>query len=174
VPEAIIVKSDLARGAAIAAYRILPDRIDPLAESEAIGTRNRWLNPVAIRNFTRTSKPMIAAVVMPHLAGSLRLYGLSGSSLQEVARIDGYTNHIIGRRDLDLGRVITIAPHRAPMIVLPTLDRRTLAAISFEGGKPSVVKTWPVSSRVDALFIDGRTRARIQTALGEVAINLSE
>jgi hypothetical protein len=41
VPEAIIVKSYLSRGAAIAVYRILPDRIEPLAETEAVGSRNR-------------------------------------------------------------------------------------------------------------------------------------
>ena len=81
VPEAIIVKAYLQRGAAIAVYRIGADRIDPLAESEAIGTRNRWLNPIGVADFAGTGKPMIAAVITPHLAGSLRLYSLSGSTL---------------------------------------------------------------------------------------------
>ena len=47
---------------------------------------------------------MLAAVVTPHLSGSLRLYRLSGTSLVEVTRIDGFTNHRLGERDLDLAR----------------------------------------------------------------------
>lgn len=67
-PEAIIVKSYLSRGAAIAVYRILPDRIEPLAETEAVGSRDRWLNPVGVADFSETGGPVIAAVVTPHLA----------------------------------------------------------------------------------------------------------
>jgi hypothetical protein len=170
VPEAIIVKSYLARGAALAVYRILPDRIEPLAESEAIGTRNRWMNPVGIAPFTGTSQPMIAVVVTPHLAGSLRLFALAGPTLREVARIDGYTNHIIGSRDLDLGRVAQ--SKSGPLIVLPTLDRRSLAAISFAGGSASVVGNWPVPARIEALRLQGDNRARLGTTAGEVVIDL--
>jgi hypothetical protein len=133
-PEAIVVKSYLGSGAAIAAYRLKKDGIELLAENPAIGTRNRWLNPVGVADFTGSGQPLIAAVVTPHLAGSLRLYKLSGSSLVEVTRIDGFTNHIIGSRDLDLGHIAEINNGGVPVIVLPTLDRQSLAAISFRGG----------------------------------------
>jgi hypothetical protein len=173
VPEAIIVKAHLQRGAAIAVYRIGADRIDPLAESEAIGTRNRWLNPIGVADFAGIGKPMIAAIITPHLAGSLRLYSLSGSTLNEVTRIDGYTNHIIGKRDLDLARVVRLPPHGPPLVLAPTLDRRTLTAISFQNGVARVVRKWPLEARIESLRIDARLIAAASTASGDKMVDLT-
>lgn len=172
IPEAIVVKAYLERGAALAVYRILKDRIEPVAESPAIGTRNRWLNPVGIADFTGTGEAMIAAVITPHLAGSLRLYRLRASGLEEVARIDGYTNHILGRRDLDLGRVVRLSGHREPLVVLPTRDRNTLAMISFQGATPRIVRQWSVHSRIDSLRVEAGSRVKLSTASGEQRIDL--
>lgn len=174
VPEAIVVKAYLQRGAAIAVYRILPDRIEPLAESAAIGTRNRWLNPVGVADFTGTGERMIAAVITPHLAGSLRFYRLSGTALTEVARIDGYTNHVIGSRNLDLASVVTRQLREAVQIIIPTLDRYSLAAVSFSGGGPRVVRTWPFRARIEGLRIESPQKARVLTASGEQIIDLAE
>jgi hypothetical protein len=171
-PEAIVVKSYLNRGAAIAAYRILPDRIEPLAETEAVGSRNRWLNPVGVADFGGTGRPVIAAVVTPHLAGSLRWYSLTGSTLTEIARINGYTNHIIGKRDLDLAGIVKVPPDGPPLIVIPTLDRRSLAAISLQSGAARIVRTWHVASHIDGLKIDAHLQARLATASGHITIDL--
>jgi hypothetical protein len=174
VPEAILVKSYLQRGAAIAVYRILRDRIEPLAESDAIGMRNRWLNPIGIADFAGTGRPMIAAVVTPHLSGSLRLYSLEGSNIAEVARIDGYTNHILGSRDLDLGRIVRVTGNGQPMIILPTLNRNALAAISFHGATPHVVKLWPQHAQIESVRINGGLRARLLTTSGLETVDLNE
>ncbi|MCZ8187573.1 MAG: hypothetical protein O9308_14445 [Beijerinckiaceae bacterium] len=174
VPEAIVVKAYLERGAVIAVYRILKDRIEPLAESPAIGIRNRWLNPVGIADFTGSGEPMIAAVVNPHLAGSLRLYRLGKGVLDEVARIDGYTNHILGSRDLDLGRVVRLARRNPPLVVLPTRDRNALALVSFQDANPRIVRQWPVNARIDGLRIEGSSRARLSTTSGGRLIDLVE
>eukprot|EP01036_Dinobryon_divergens_P043411 gene43411-biopygen34917 len=93
---------------------------------------------------------MIAAVITPHLTGSLRLYRLTGGKLLESARIDGYTNHIIGSRDLDLGRLADVDGDGVPEIVLPSIDRRSLAAISFKQGA-RVLKQVPVDGRIQTL-----------------------
>jgi hypothetical protein len=173
-PEAIIVKSYQQRGAAIAVYRILADRIEPLAESPAIGTRHRWLNPAGIADFTGTGEIMIAAVITPHLSGSLRLYRLAGRKLEETARIDGYTNHIIGSRDLDLGRLADVDGDGIPEIVLPSLDRRTLAAISFKQGARVLRKT-PIESRIQTLVSIRDASAVITTEKsGNQSVNLSQ
>ncbi len=172
VPEAIIVKAYLERGAAIAVYRILKDRIEPLAESPAIGIRNRWLNPVGIADFTNSGEPMIAAVITPHLAGSLRLYRLGNGVLEEVARIDGYTNHILGSRDLDLGRVVRLARRNPALVVLPTRDRNSLALVSFQGANPRIVRQWTVDARIEGLRIEGRSRARLSTSSGARLVDL--
>lgn len=174
VPEAIIVKAYLERGAAIAVYRILKDRIEPLAESSAIGVRNRWLNPVGVADFTGTGEPMIAAVITPHLAGSLRLYRLKVGKLEEVARIDGYSNHILGSNDLDLGRIVQLSRHNLPMVILPTRERNELALVSFQDATPRIVRQWTVNARIDGLRVEGESRARLSTSAGVLLIDLAK
>lgn len=150
VPEVLVVKSTLTGGAALAIYRIDLDRITPLAESTAIGAPNRWLNPIGVDQFTGAGLT-IAAVVTPHLAGSLRLYRVEGSKLVEVARIDGFTNHIIGSRDLDLARVVQSGDASPARILIPRLDRTSIALVSFAGSAPRILKDYSVSSRVIAI-----------------------
>jgi hypothetical protein len=147
-PSALVVKSYLRRGAALAAYAIDEGAITPLAESEAIGTPNRWLNPAGVADFARTGTPLVAAVVTPHIAGSLRLYRRAGARLEEVARLDGVTNHVIGSRDLDLGRISDIDGDGVPEIVLPSLDRLRLVAVSFAGGTGRIVASVPVPAPI--------------------------
>lgn len=165
-PEAIVVKAYLDRGAAIAVYRIGRHAIEPLAESPAIGQRNRWLNPVGVADFTGSGQAMLAAVVTPHLAGSLRLYRLSGAALVEVSRIDGFTNHRLGERDLDLARIGDINEDGTPEIVIPSLTRRELAAIGFKGGRAVVLGKTPVEQRVARFLALQGPRATIETDAG--------
>jgi hypothetical protein len=170
LPEAIVVKSRLAAGASIAVYRIGPDAIAPLAESAPIGQPNRWLNPVGVADFTGTGERTIAAVVTPHLAGSLRLYRLAGSALVEVTRIDGYTNHVIGSRDLDLALVRDVDDDGTPEIVLPTRDRRAVAAISFHGGSATEVARVPVDGRISTIEAAGDRAVGVTTDAGDTRI----
>lgn len=172
IPEAIVVKAYLEKGAAISVYRILKDRIEPLAESPAIGIRNRWLNPLGIADFTGTGEPMIAAVITPHLAGSLRLYRLNAGTLEEVARIDGYTNHILGSRDLDLGCIVRLSRRNPPQVILPTRDRNALALVSFQDASPRIVRQWTVNAQIDGLRVEDGSRVKLSTSSGVRLIKL--
>lgn len=149
--EALVVKAYADRGAALALYRIGRDRIEPVAESRAIGIPHRWLNPVGTGRFTGTGETMIAAVLTPHLTGSLRLYRLKGDALEPVASIDGFTNHIIGSRDLDLARIVDVDGDSVPEVVIPSLDRRSLAVISFSDERPRILSRHPLPGRIRAL-----------------------
>jgi hypothetical protein len=166
-PEAIVVKAYLDRGAALAVYRIGRHAIAPLAEGPAIGQRNRWLNPVGVADFTGSGQAMLAAVVTPHLAGSLRLYRLAGAVLVEVSRIDGFTNHRLGERDLDLARIGDIDGDGTPDIVMPSLSRQDLAAIGFKGGRAVVLGKASVKQRIARFPALRGPRATIETDTGE-------
>lgn len=171
-PEAVVVKSYPDKGAAIAAYRILPDRIVPLAESPPIGRRHRWLNPVGIGDFTRTGEPMIAAVVRPHTRGSLQLYRLAGRTFETIARIDGFTNHIRGSLDLDLGRAVDIDADGAPEIIIPSADRSALAVVSFMSGVATVRKKIPVAGKIVTVESVDPNSAQVRTDFGPLKLSL--
>jgi hypothetical protein len=134
-PEAVIIRSNLEAGAAIAVYDI-GDMISLKAESANIGMRNRWLNIAGFGDFMGRGKTEIAAVITPHLTGSLRVYELEGPALKEVARIDGYTNHINGSRDLDLAEIRDMNDDGALDIILPRINGSGKAVVSFTQGKP--------------------------------------
>ncbi len=170
-PEALIVKSYLDRGATLALFRIGASGISELAESPPIGTRYRWLNPIGIGNFTNGGSPLIAAVITPHLTGSLRLYELNSTRLQEVARLDGFTNHIIGSRDLDLAHIVVAGDSGRHEILIPSLDRLSLNVIGLsEGGilqirtclrfeRPIVGVAKPQAGTVVVTLQNGESRA---------------
>lgn len=177
-PEALVVRTDLGRGSAIAVYRISSGGIEPLAESRPIGRPHRWLNPVGVADFAGMGERIVAAVVTPHVAGSLRFYRREGAELVEVGRFDGVTNHIAGTRDLDLGCMVDIDRDRVPEIVLPSQDRGALVTVSFAGGRAVERRRVPVSGRVAALaceaaearaVLDGGKRVTVDLHSGSVS-----
>ena len=134
-PECVIIRSHLTEGAAIAIYDIGPDGISLKAETPNIGKANRWLNIAGFGDFTGSGKTEIAAVVTPHLVGSLRVYELVGSTIRERARIDGYTNHINGTRDLDRAKIGDRNGDGVTDIALPRIKDGAAAVVTFAGGK---------------------------------------
>lgn len=131
-PSILVIKSYLTKGSALALYDIVNQQIVPIAESEAIGTPNRWMNIIGLADFLGNGNAQIAVVVMPHLLGSLRLYTVEGNRINAIARTDGYTNHIIGERDLDLAKIIYTPK---PVIIIPILNRTEIAFIGFKDEK---------------------------------------
>lgn len=135
-PECVIIRSHLIKGSAIAVYDVNENRITLKAETPDIGTANRWLNIAGFGDFTGRGKTEIAAVVTPHLKGSLRVYEIKGSRISEVARIDGYTNHINGTRELDLAKIADRNGDGVLDVTLPRIKDRSTAVVTFAGGKP--------------------------------------
>jgi hypothetical protein len=135
-PECVIIRASLTGGAAIAVYDVGPDGISPKAETPDIGKPNRWLNIAGFGDFTGRGEIEIAAVVTPHIAGSLRVYEMVGRRIVERARIDGYTNHINGSRELDLARIADVNGDGVLDIALPRIKDGSPAVVTFAGGKP--------------------------------------
>ncbi|NLH82050.1 MAG: hypothetical protein GX458_14560 [Phyllobacteriaceae bacterium] len=154
-PEALVIETDLKHGTALAAYRLSDRGIEPLATSEPTGQPHRWLNPVGVADFAGTGTPLAAAVVTPHVAGSLRFYRLQGKTLAEVGRLDGVTDHIAGTRNLDLSCIVDADGDGVADVVLPSRDRTALVAVSFAGGKAVERRRSPVSGRISALACRG-------------------
>jgi hypothetical protein len=171
-PEALVVRTDLRRGAALAVYRISASGIEPMAASEPIGRPHRWLNPVGVADFAGSGERLVAAVVTPHVAGSLRFYRRRAEALEEVGRFDGVTNHIVGTRDLDLGCIVDVDRDEVPEIVLPSQDRTEIVTVSFAGGRALERRRVPVPDRIVALACKGSEATVSLAHGGTIAVDL--
>ncbi|MEM1333217.1 MAG: hypothetical protein AAGG08_07125, partial [Actinomycetota bacterium] len=81
-----------------------------VGESDPIGRGNRWRNLLAVGPVGPNGEIEVIDVRTPHIGGTLQFFRLRGlddgqSVLERVARLDGYTTHEIGSRNLDLGIV---------------------------------------------------------------------
>jgi hypothetical protein len=78
-----------------------------------IGTANRWLAPT-------TDGKRLLAVHTPHIGGVLHEYRAQGDRLSSHPVVSDVTNHVLGRRELDLAAWV------GSVLLLPSQDRRQL------------------------------------------------
>ena len=69
--QVLTIVSHRATGARLAVFGVVNGRLALLAQSDAIGTPMRWLNPVGVADLDGDGLAEIAAVVTPHLGGSI-------------------------------------------------------------------------------------------------------
>ncbi len=133
--EILTIKSTRTAGAALALYGIRDDVLVQLAETPAIGTPNRWLNPAGVADYDGDGKPEIAAVLTPHIGGILVLYRWDGLStdIAELRRKAGYSTHAIGSRDLGLALTVDWDGDGVMDLLLPRQNRTDLVAIHMVG-----------------------------------------
>lgn len=150
--EIIVVRSYLDRGAALAVAGIVDGRLQILAETPAIGTPNRWLNPVGAADFDGDGFTEIAFVRTPHIGGTLILYRWKDGGLSEAYRVRGFSNHAIGSREMGLSAILDINRDTVPDLVLPDASRRSLRMITFAGRifreLASIPNPSPITSRI--------------------------
>ncbi len=175
--EILVVKSYLTTGAAAAVYRVRGSRIEPVAETAAIGTANRWLNPVGVADFDGDGRPELAVVVTPHIGGVLTLYHLANGAFRRIASLPGVSNHAIGSQILQLSAIADFDGDGTSDIALPSADRRSLRLISFRGGALREIGRidagGPVTGAVGAADIDGNGRPDLIFGLdGRLAVEL--
>jgi hypothetical protein len=94
--EVLAIVSQRDSGSRLVLIRLIDGRLEISTESPAIGTPNRWLNPVGIADLDGDGRAEIAAVVTPHIGGTLKVFRRSGSKLVEIAALAGFSNHVYG------------------------------------------------------------------------------
>ncbi len=133
--EIIVVRSYLDAGAALAVYGIRDGEIVHLTETDAIGRRYRWLNPVGVGDFDGDGGLEIAYVETPHIGGILHILSFDGERWRREGRLQGFSNHAMGSRALGLAAGLDLDGDGAEELILPAAGRRKLRIVSFAGGE---------------------------------------
>jgi len=133
-PEVLVVKSYRDKGSALAVIGRRAGEWAILAEMPPIGEPMRWLNPAGVADFDDDGKTDIALVRTPHRDGVLQLWTWDGGALRLKHEKAGYANHAFGSAALDLAAAVDLDGDGRPELVIPTLDRASLAILSFRGG----------------------------------------
>jgi hypothetical protein len=128
---AIVSKRD--SGSRLVLIRLSGGRLELSAESAAIGTPNRWLNPVGVADLDGDGRAEIAAVITPHIGGTLKVYRRNGSRLAEVAALAGFSNHVYGTSELGLSAPVRLGGRMR--LLVPDTTRLGLRLIALEGGR---------------------------------------
>jgi FG-GAP-like repeat len=137
--EAIVVRSYLSRGAALAVFGLRDGELVRIAETSPIGQPARWLNPAGIADFTGDGRPEIAIVKTPHIGGRLEIWSLRADRLSRIAALEGFSNHVIGSRALGLSAVADVDGDGVQDLILPDASRQKLVAVSVAGGRARTI-----------------------------------
>lgn len=133
--DIVVTQSNADSGARIVAYSLDGEVI---AASEPIGTGNRWLNLLAVAPTGPDGAVEVIAVRTPHIGGTLEFFRDDGAGrLERVATADGYSTHVIGSRNLDLGIVTDADGDGAIDVLLPRQDRAVLAIVTRDDESPT-------------------------------------
>ncbi|MDP3084092.1 MAG: hypothetical protein Q8N44_10435, partial [Rubrivivax sp.] len=106
-------------GGQLAVITATGERLTLAALGEPIGTRHRWLSAT-------TDGSRLLAVHTPHIGGVLTRYRDDGTRLLGETLGRGVSNHVLGRRELDISAWI------GALLVLPSQDRRQLQVWSAD------------------------------------------
>ena len=103
------------------------------AQSPAIGTPNRWLNPVAVVDLDGDGRAEISAVITPHIGGTLKIYRKNGKHLIEVASLAGFSNHVYGTTELKLSTSFSVSGRT--YLLVPDNTRLQLRIIALKNDR---------------------------------------
>lgn len=129
--EILTIVSRRQDGARLVMMRQNGDRLEISAETPAVGTPMRWLNPVGVADLDGDGRAEVAMVSTPHIGGVLRVFRRDGRQLVEVASLPGFSNHVYGSTELALSTPLVIGGHMR--LLVPDFGRRHLRIIALQG-----------------------------------------
>jgi hypothetical protein len=126
VREIIVTLSNAALGAQVVVYNEAGVQI---AAGPAIGRGSRWRHQLVVAPFGPAGELELVDVLTPHIGGTVEFYRLAGGALDIVAKIPGYTSHVIGTRNLDMAVAADFDGDGRIELLLPNQIRTELGAI---------------------------------------------
>ncbi len=146
-PEEILaIVSSRDSGSRLMMLRLSGGRLEVSAQSPPIGTPMRWLNPVGIADLDGDGRAEIAAVITPHIGGTLKVYRRQGRELVEISALDGFSNHVYRTTELALSASFPIAGKTR--LLVPDSRRLQLRIVGLENGRLVEIGRCPLLSPV--------------------------
>lgn len=153
--------------------RLGRDRLETGAQSPAIGTPMRWLNPVGVADLDGDGQAEIAAVITPHIGGTLKVYRRVGDKLFEISALTGFSNHVYGSPQLAMSAPVSIGGRM--YLLVPDAARLLLRVIALEGGRLVEVRRCALSaSLTGALRVIAPSEVSVDLRSGSQSIVLSD
>lgn len=131
--EILAIVSRRDSGSRLVMIRLAAGGLAISAQSAPIGTPMRWLNPVGIADLDGDGRAEIAAVITPHIGGTLKIYRRSGAELMEIAALAGFSNHVYGTTELGLSMPMSVAGRMR--LLVPDAARLALRIVTLENGR---------------------------------------
>ncbi len=159
--QLLAVISHRDRGAALALLGLDKGRLRVVARSNPIGTPMRWLNPVAVADLDGDGVVEIAAVITPHLGGTLKIYRRAGADLQEISALGDFSNHAYGSAELGLSALF--ADRNGTRLLVPNGNRTMLRVIEFKVGRLRETGRCPLTEPISGPIVvlaDGEVEIR--------------
>jgi hypothetical protein len=155
--EMIVTVSNAEQGAQILVFNEVGEQV---ASSAAIGQGYRWRHQIAVAPFGPHGELELVEVITPHLGGTVAFHRWEGDQLKIVAKLPGYTSHIIGTRNLDMAAAGDFDGDGRIELLLPNQARTELSAILRNESAPGAQVIW-------SLPLDGE----MVTNLGAVTLS---
>jgi len=133
--EILVVRSSLDAGAVLTVYGLVNDALTLIAEGPQTLPRHRWRNPGGAADYDGDGVVAVAYVETPHIGGILRILSLQDGKLVEEASWAGFSNHLIGSRELGLSAILDFDEDGLPEIFLPSARRRSLRVLRYRDGE---------------------------------------
>jgi hypothetical protein len=162
-PEVVCILSSIDRGASVAIFALSGDALVKTA-STFIGQPNRWLNIAGIAKFTGGFAPDIAYVATPHIGGTLGFLRYVPNSIDLLAAVPGFSNHVIGSTELRLSAVADVDADGKADIAVPSADRMALRIMGFGSQGLSELGNARLPAAIDkAILVTGEGRNAVFT-----------
>ena len=147
--EIVTIRSSLAAGASVTIYGVVGDEIIELASSGIIGHPNRWLNIAGIAPFAGGPGREIAFVRTPHIGGTLFFFRFDKGRFDPIGTLAGFSNHVIGSRELRLSAVADIDGDGTPELALPSARRNALRIVGLDSDGATDIAAVVLPARID-------------------------
>ncbi len=170
--EIVTIKASLSQGAGVTIYGLENGAIVERATTGYHGRANRWLNIAGIANFTGGEGQQVAFVRTPHIGGHLYFYSYDNGKFEEIDKISGFSNHVIGSREMRLSAIADMDGNGFVDVALPSNERSVLRMIGFQEGKLVEIDRVKIPSRInkaiasrgggeDLMFIVGTSDGKV-------------